>query len=517
MNVAPLATQVASTANGSPLIILRRIHLEVVKLAEAGQKQVYYCAAKLIDYFKHWTDWKVSVQRTPWIYMPLHQIYEDLMGEHSLHVIRDAIALLEDLNIIERRHNPGNGQDKTWQYKFQTENLKQLLEKAGNPCQISSFNAERSEFRSESSVVNAEQQAQIPYTESDPISLEGEEKNDLELLPEVTDDIWDEVATQVQQMYQHEVYDFVGASNQDSAQAEDPWVDQSSGQSLNNEKVVDETSTSIQEPEVVDEISATPQEAEVVDDNSTSAQEHLYSNKENTSVESGVGFKAARSRPRPTKKGEARQYSWEVAPGQPIPEFLNWWAKMFYEPQGGHWAVGAYAHAYSEFYNRPDKTTNAIFPQFLAAHKRVAENCNQHQAANQQAILPSWFVLPPAPTQENVEQLAANFRQLIDDGARVALPQGIATPSCSQSISWVEATDNAIAPLPQLQHVEPACLPKAEEPTLAELVEQKRLLWKNAPITRAIIKKWAEETDGVELGEDGPVFKTDIVSSQSNI
>jgi len=87
-----------------------------------------YCAAKLIEYFKRWTKWKLEVHRTPWIYQPLRRIQEDLIGEHSKNVIRRAILRLEELGLIERRHNPGNWQDKTWQYKLNLGRLSELLE-----------------------------------------------------------------------------------------------------------------------------------------------------------------------------------------------------------------------------------------------------------------------------------------------------------------------------------------------------------------------------------------------------
>ena len=102
----------------SILVILRREYLELTQ---------DFCAAKLIEYFKHWTNWKLKNHRTPWIYQPLKKIYEDLMGEHSLHVIRRAIALLESMGIIKKQNNPGNGQDKTYQYKLELDVLSSLL------------------------------------------------------------------------------------------------------------------------------------------------------------------------------------------------------------------------------------------------------------------------------------------------------------------------------------------------------------------------------------------------------
>ncbi|MFH7024054.1 MAG: hypothetical protein ACHBN1_01260 [Heteroscytonema crispum UTEX LB 1556] len=125
---------VVSTEKASVLVILRREYLEIT-----GN----FCAAKLIEYFRHWTKWKLKNHRTPWVYQPLKRIYADLMGEHSLHVIRSAIALLESMGLIEKQKNPGNGQDKTWQYKLNFEVLNKLLEHGRGKTEHSTFNAEQ--------------------------------------------------------------------------------------------------------------------------------------------------------------------------------------------------------------------------------------------------------------------------------------------------------------------------------------------------------------------------------------
>ncbi|HEY9801514.1 MAG TPA: hypothetical protein V6D25_14245, partial [Leptolyngbyaceae cyanobacterium] len=123
-----------STDKFSVLVILRREYLDIT-----GN----YCAAKLIEYFRHWTKWKLKNHRTPWIYQPLKRIYADLMGEHSLHVIRAAIALLENMGIIEKQKNPGNGQDRTWQYKLNFNVLNGLLGHRKCKTEHSGFNAEQ--------------------------------------------------------------------------------------------------------------------------------------------------------------------------------------------------------------------------------------------------------------------------------------------------------------------------------------------------------------------------------------
>lgn len=137
------------------IVILRQQYLELVEAHQsmvAGLKRtVCFCAAKLIEYFRHWREWKLSTHRTEWIYMPMKCIHQDLMGEHSLHVIRAAIWLLEQLGILEKRHNP-NGQDKTWQYRFKLDVLQTLL------------NSERGTFRSEQAEFNAEQHTQDQHS-----------------------------------------------------------------------------------------------------------------------------------------------------------------------------------------------------------------------------------------------------------------------------------------------------------------------------------------------------------------
>ncbi|QIR35266.1 ArsR family transcriptional regulator [Tolypothrix sp. PCC 7910] len=125
---------IVSSNKTSVLVILRREYLEIT-----GN----FCAAKLIEYFRHWTKWKLKNHRTPWVYQPLKKIYADLMGEHSLHVIRSAIALLEEMGILSKQKNPGNRQDKTWQYKLHLDVLNQLLVPGKCKTEPSEFNEEQ--------------------------------------------------------------------------------------------------------------------------------------------------------------------------------------------------------------------------------------------------------------------------------------------------------------------------------------------------------------------------------------
>lgn len=128
----------------SPLIILRRDRLDYFTYLAADRgvdlsQKAIACAAKLFDYFLHWSKWKEKSHRTRWVYQPLKKIKNDLMGEHGLYTIRRAIAFLLDTGLLDRRRNPGNRQDKTFQYR------------PANLDAEPSFDTESSKFEIESS------------------------------------------------------------------------------------------------------------------------------------------------------------------------------------------------------------------------------------------------------------------------------------------------------------------------------------------------------------------------------
>ena len=109
-------------------VVLRRDYLELIEsIATGTEGKVIRCAATLIAYYRHWQEWKQKHQRTDWVYQPLRQLYKDLMGLFSIPVIRAANDLLIDLGLLERRGNPGNGQDKTYQYNVRFDRVRQLL------------------------------------------------------------------------------------------------------------------------------------------------------------------------------------------------------------------------------------------------------------------------------------------------------------------------------------------------------------------------------------------------------
>lgn len=155
-------------------VILNEKYFEIVQQACSGlRKPAQYCAAKLIHYFANWAQWKKKVQRTEWIYQKLKDIKKDLLDEHSLHQIREAIESLIKAGILERRNNPGNFQDKTYQYKIN-------LEKVHYDARKDS--AEISEFYAENTSINVENQTENLTIESNNKipSIQREEKKAIE-------------------------------------------------------------------------------------------------------------------------------------------------------------------------------------------------------------------------------------------------------------------------------------------------------------------------------------------------
>lgn len=216
----------------------------------------------------------------------------------------------------------------------------------------------------------------------------------------------------------------------------------------------------------------------------------------------GQGFEK-RFKPEPKRNSEGIEKEiWEIAASRPYPVFLNWWADKKYKPQGGKWEADAIGNAYSEFYNKRDRTTVAIFPQFLEYMQQVAENCNQQLAAGIKAILPSCFVAKPDASHGNVEQLMQNISELVDRGVQVALPTNSATPSSTQSMNFARAAGSNIAALGKLEAVVPEQITPVVESDFLQIFARKQMMWNTAPALRDSIRKWAELTPGVEITED---------------
>ena len=189
----------------SPIAVLRREDKELLdQLAPELPTRTRTCAAQLIPYFTHWQEWKAARYPSEWIYQPLTHIREDLMKVFSIHVIRDAISLLQKLGYLSIRKNSRdlnwrNGQDKTHQYLLHVDRIKAAQKKLvsrlmAETLENSPFvNSETSGVNSEISRFTVETHTQIPSTDSctDSCSLK-EEREEINLVPELEDSWKDE-------------------------------------------------------------------------------------------------------------------------------------------------------------------------------------------------------------------------------------------------------------------------------------------------------------------------------------
>jgi hypothetical protein len=152
----------------SRLVILRREYVDLISsLASDADRKSVCCAAMVLDYFGHWQRWKIKVQRTHWVYQPLKNIHQDLMGMFSKHVIREALALLMNLGLLERRTTPNNYQDKTYQYNPCFDRVNSLLKRFSpstpeTPSPSPFVHSQLSETSPELSEANVEQHTQLP-------------------------------------------------------------------------------------------------------------------------------------------------------------------------------------------------------------------------------------------------------------------------------------------------------------------------------------------------------------------
>jgi hypothetical protein len=196
----------------SKFVILRKEDIDLVtRLAEDINNKVRFCAAKLLDCFRNWRNWKLKEHRTEWIYLPLKRIHKNLLGEHSIHVIREAIAFLVEVGLLERRNNPGNGQDRTWQYRLLLEGSPKKHKSkpsAETPTASPFVRSESPEFRSESPRFNVDKYHSFQSIESISINThESEEQKEASqeevtsVIPDTTllesdEDLWEEKPSQ---------------------------------------------------------------------------------------------------------------------------------------------------------------------------------------------------------------------------------------------------------------------------------------------------------------------------------
>jgi hypothetical protein len=171
----------------SPLSITRREHKDLIdRLAPKLPSRVRCCAAQLISHFHHCHKWKEANYSTRWYYQPLADIRHDLMDAFSIHVLRQAIALLQRLSFLtvernDRDTNGRNGQDRTHRYWLHSDHIELALEtlysqpnsqpKPQSPTESPFVNFDICNVNSDICDFTVETYTQIPYSASGSASL----------------------------------------------------------------------------------------------------------------------------------------------------------------------------------------------------------------------------------------------------------------------------------------------------------------------------------------------------------
>jgi hypothetical protein len=165
----------------------RREHKDLIdRLAPKSPSRVRCCAAQLISHFDHCHKWKEANYPTRWYYQPLADIRHDLMDAFSIHVLRQAIALLRRLEFLtvesnDRDANGRNGQDRTHRYWLHSDRIELALEtlysqpnsqpKPQNPTQSPFVNFDICNVNSDIPDFTVDTYTQIPYSVSGSASL----------------------------------------------------------------------------------------------------------------------------------------------------------------------------------------------------------------------------------------------------------------------------------------------------------------------------------------------------------
>jgi hypothetical protein len=325
------------------LSIMRRQHKELLEHLAPGEKtRVICCAAKLINYFERWQEWKKSLYPTQWIYQPLTAIRHDLLDEHTIHVIRQALTLLETLGFLSKRENDRvsnyrNGQDRTHQYLLHSDRVKLALSRVFSESEAETLvnspfvNSEIPSVNVEIPCVTVETYTQIPSNipATDSYSLK-ETREELELSTKEEGDFW-----------QEELSEHLGKNEVDKQLAQE------------NENLGEDNYSAAAAPQIEPKYSMLPNEVEHVkpklksdslsgfysqDERDDFYQVLLKLGKHKSGVRSVVGWANAiiksinASEPceylneyrRGELVGSCEKHEWEIAPGKPYPQLVTY-------------------------------------------------------------------------------------------------------------------------------------------------------------------------------------------------
>ena len=227
----------------------------------------------------------------------------------------------------------------------------------------------------------------------------------------------------------------------------------------------------------------------------TSLVEQKCSSQDKFSAATSDPFFNRQSKPNENYQGAPPLEKWEIASGEPYPYFWQW-REAFYKKQGGTLGESAKSNAYSEFYNNRQRTTHALWVEFLAYYNLTLDNALALQAAGMTPTLPSCFSNAESVTEAKVAtKLAA-----LGDDCLVALPQATATPSPQAANPWFMgenapdiATDieNQNRPIAQEREVQTSSFPVEQGSATHSTVDLRELSVGVPPVvaTRAELRE----------------------------
>jgi len=449
----------------SPISLLRREHKDLLdKLASNSRTQVRCCAVAMISYLKHWHEWKKLRYPTCWVYQPLRDIREDLMGAYTLHVIRAALDLLEKLGFLSirknaRQENRRNGQDKTHQYLLHEDRIEEALEKLYSPkkaktrknspvdkAETSGINSGTPGINFETSRFTVETHTQIPSTDSctDSCSLK-QEREEINFVPEL-EDPW-EAEDEVEQDLTTSFDDRPEISQEQEVKSEDQFsavsaskCDEVPQTDVNTATCVEVVQTDVKPlPKLKSESVALHSRAERTSGfRSQEEREDFYQallvlGKGKGDVLSPVAWASAivkginagepceylNEYRRGELLGRCEQQEWEVAPGQPFEQFVTYLKTR--SKKTGMTDEEAIASSYQQL-----KNVNLARAQW-ESFKRTIDRCAEDWEKQKQLGVSSAYVPPELLPDRKVSlEEAASAMASLQAGCIQLQVQGLA-------------------------------------------------------------------------------------------
>jgi len=373
-----LNTSTASFPSKTKISLFYREHKELLEYLDQEIKtRVSCCGAKLFNYFGRWTDWKVPLYNNEWIYQPLMQIYQDLMREHSLHVIREAIALLIRLGFLERRknlraNNWRNGQDRVYQYRLRKDRLEAALlsfeaAKSAESIETNPFvRSERHKLSCESGNFSVERHTQIHSIDCSTNSLrESVVEKEVEQEEEACQEEeapWDLIEQQTIITIEQDIQNLYGLGDEEELSQNQDVIDESHFSATPVEEELEE------EPQEVAELREQVLCDNIVIENVWDSQEQPSCHQEPCS---------ALPKPRKQKKFNARQSKICSAFLLDEPVFIQWWVNRLLKTKFGaeELVLTPQAFVRSSIRNRPEQALD-MWDSFQSEMSHRVENYN---------------------------------------------------------------------------------------------------------------------------------------------